>query len=154
MSLRVMSYSLERTTFIRRPRSEVFAFFADAHNLERITPSFLRFHILTPDPIEMKPGTLIDYEMKLYGFPVRWRTVIQLYKPDEVFVDVQLSGPYRSWRHRHQFTEVPGGTEMHDRVDYEMPFGIVGSVVRRLFVRASLDRIFDHRNEAIARYYQ
>jgi ligand-binding SRPBCC domain-containing protein len=144
---------LERLAFIPRPRAEVFAFFADAHNLERITPNFLRFRILTPDPIEMRAGALIDYEMRLYGVRVRWRTLIQRYEPNDFFVDVQMKGPYRSWRHRHEFKEVPGGTQMHDRVDYEMPYGILGSLVRRLFVQSSLDRIFDHRNEAIAQHF-
>jgi ligand-binding SRPBCC domain-containing protein len=148
-----MAHTLERSTFIPRPRPEVFAFFADAHNLERITPGFLRFHILTPDPIVMQPGTLIDYEMRLYGLPVRWRTVIQVFKPDDVFVDVQISGPYRSWRHRHTFLDVPGGTTMHDRVDYEMPYGPVGAIAHLLFVRRSLDRIFDYRNAGIAGYF-
>jgi ligand-binding SRPBCC domain-containing protein len=148
-----MSY-LERLTFIPRPRPEVFAFFADAHNLERITPSFLRFHILTPDPIELRAGTLIDYKMRLYGVRVRWRTLIQRYEPDDFFVDVQLKGPYKSWRHRHEFKEVPGGTQMHDRVDYEMPYGMLGLLVRMLFVQGALERIFDHRNTAIAEYFR
>ena len=145
---------LERSTFIPRPQPEVFAFFADAHNLERITPAFLRFHVLTPDPIEMHAGTLIDYEMRLYGVRVGWRTLIQRYEPDDFFVDVQLKGPYRSWRHRHEFKEVPGGTQMHDRVDYEMPYGMLGSLVRMLFVQGVLERIFDHRNTAIAQYFR
>jgi ligand-binding SRPBCC domain-containing protein len=148
-----VAYRLERTTFIPKPRHEVFQFFADAHNLERITPPFLNFHILTPDPIEMRPGTLIDYELRLYGIPVRWRTRIAEYVPDDYFVDVQLSGPYRSWHHRHDFVDRPGGTEMRDRVDYEMPFGPIGKVVRTLFVGAQLNKIFDHRNATIAQYF-
>ena len=148
-----MIYHLERSILLPRPRAEVFAFFSDARNLERITPPFLRFRILTPDPILMRPGTLIDYEIHLYGLPVRWRTRIEEYDPDSSFTDVQLSGPYRSWRHRHQFREAPAGTEMHDRVDYEMPYGILGSVTRRLFVRAALDRIFDYRSRSIAEHF-
>lgn len=149
-----MAYRLERSTFIPRQREKVFSFFSDAHNLERITPNFLRFRILTPDPIDMRPGTLIDNEMRLYGIPVRWRTIIAEFDPDTSFMDVQLSGPYRSWRHRHLFEELPNGTQMHDRVDYEMPYGFIGSIARLLFVRSALDRIFDYRNAAIADHFR
>lgn len=150
-----MVYTLERSTFIPRSRAEVFSFFSDAHNLESITPDFLRFRILTPDPIVMQVGTQIEYQMRLYGLLIRWKTLIQRFEPDEYFVDVQLSGPYRSWRHRHLFEELATGTQMHDRVDYEMPFGLVGSFVRALFVRSVLEKIFDYRNAAIAnRFHQ
>lgn len=149
-----MIYRLERSVFLPRPRPEVFAFFADARNLERITPPFLLFRILTPDPIVMRAGTLIDYEIHLYGIPVRWRTRIEEYDADSSFTDVQLSGPYRTWRHHHQFHEVPSGTEMHDRVDYEMPYGTLGALTRRLFVRAALDRIFDYRTHAITEHFK
>src|SRR3954452_6161023 len=144
-----MTYQLERSTFIPRPRAQVFAFFSDAHNLERLTPGFLQFRILTPDPIVMRPGTLIDYQIRLYRIPVRWKTRISEFNPNRSFVDVQLSGPYRTWHHLHWFTEVPGGTEMHDCVHYEMRFGFLGSMGRWLFVRSALERIFDYRNAAI-----
>jgi ligand-binding SRPBCC domain-containing protein len=148
-----MIHRLERTTFIARPRDEVFQFFADAHNLERITPSFLNFRILTPDPIEMKAGTFIDYKIGLYGIPMKWRTLIAEFVPNDYFVDVQISGPYRSWHHRHDFFDRSGGTEMRDRVDYELPFGPIGTIVRTLFVRAQLDQIFDHRNATITKFF-
>lgn len=148
-----MTYRLERSIFLLRPRAEVFAFFADAHNLERITPPFLRFRILTPDPIAMRPGTLIDYELRLYGIPVRWRTLIEEFNPDASFIDTQISGPYRSWRHQHHFQEAPGGTQMHDRVDYEMPYGFIGGITRALFVRSALDRIFDYRSQSITQHF-
>ena len=148
-----MSYLLERSLFIPRPREEVFAFFADAHNLEQITPAFLRFRILTPGPIAMKAGTLIDYQLNLHGLPVKWRTRIEEFTPPSSFVDVQLSGPYRRWHHRHEFEAVPGGTEMRDRVEYELPFGPLGALARLLFVRRSLDQIFDHRNATIAELF-
>ena len=96
-------YLLERVQRIPRPRSEVFAFFADAGNLERNTPGFLNFRILTPQPIEMKPGALIDYQLSLYGVPLSWRTRIETFDPEDSFTDVQLSGPYRSWHHRQRY---------------------------------------------------
>jgi len=143
-------HRLERSTFIPRPRSTVFAFFADAHNLERITPPFLGFRILTPDPIVMQAGTVIDYRLRLHGIPVRWRTLIAEFHPDRNFIDLQIAGPYRYWHHRHEFADAPGGTEMHDQVDYELPFGLVGEAARRLFFRSSLEGIFDHRSRVIA----
>jgi len=144
------TFRLERTQVVARPRPDVFAFFADAFNLERITPAFLRFRITTPRPIEMKPGALIDFRLRLHGVPLRWRTRIETFEPERSFTDVQLAGPYRLWRHRHDFVDVAGGTEVRDVVDYEMPLGPIGGWARRLFVARSLDRIFDFRRRAIA----
>jgi ligand-binding SRPBCC domain-containing protein len=144
-----MPYRLERTTLIPRPREEVFPFFSDAGNLERLTPKFLRFRIVTPQPIAMRAGALIDYELSLHGIPVRWRTRIESFTPNDEFVDVQLRGPYRLWHHRHTFTSVPEGTEMRDIVDYSLPFGPLGWIAHALFVRRSLRRIFDYRTDVI-----
>ena len=136
-----------------RPRGEVFAFFADPRNLERITPPFLRFRITTPGPIEMRPGALIDYRLRLYGVPVRWRTRIESFEPERSFIDVQVRGPYRRWRHRHDFLDAAGGTEVRDVVEYETPLGPVGALARRLFVARSLERIFDFRRQAVAEIF-
>jgi ligand-binding SRPBCC domain-containing protein len=145
-----VSYRLERSLFLPRPRHEVFAFFSDAGNLERITPPFLHFHITTPGLIEMKAGTVIDYNLRLHGIPIRWRTLIETFDPPVSFSDVQLKGPYRSWHHRHEFLEVPGGTEMRDTVDYDLPFPILAPIVHPLFVRPAIRKIFDYRNSVIA----
>ncbi|MFP5229017.1 MAG: SRPBCC family protein [Acidobacteriota bacterium] len=144
-----MTYWLERALFIPKPRAEVFAFFADAFNLERITPAFLRFHIVTPGPIAMHAGTLIDYELRLYGVKFRWRTRIAAYEAPDFFVDEQLKGPYRSWVHRHSFEEAPGGTLMRDRVEYALGFGPLGALAHAMLVRRSVERIFAYRNETI-----
>jgi hypothetical protein len=144
-----VSYVLERSLFIPKPRPEVFAFFADAFNLERITPPFLRFHILTPGPIAMRAGALIEYQLRLYGVKFRWKTRIAAFDPPFFFVDEQLKGPYRRWVHRHSFEEVPGGTLMRDRVEYELGFGPLGAVAHAFFVRRSVEKIFDHRNATI-----
>lgn len=149
----VAQYVLERSLMIRKPREEVFAFFADAFNLERITPAFLRFHILTPAPIAMRAGTLIEYELRLYGVKFRWKTRIEEFDPPHGFVDAQLKGPYRRWVHRHTFEEAPGGTLMRDRVEYALGMGPVGAAAHTLFVRRSVEKIFDYRNEAIGRIF-
>jgi len=144
---------LSRTQRVPRPRAEVFEFFANPANLERITPPFLRFRIVTPQPITMGVGTLIDYRLRLYGLPVRWRTVIEAYDPPFGFTDVQLRGPYRRWVHRHEFVEVAEGTEVRDRVDYELPFPVCDGLTDRLLVRPSLERIFEHRRAVIAEFF-
>jgi ligand-binding SRPBCC domain-containing protein len=148
-----MAYRLERSLFLPRPREEVFAFFSDAANLERITPPFLNFHIITPRPIAMKPGTIIDYKLRLYGIAFQWRTLIETFDPPVSFSDVQVTGPYRRWHHLHEFVEVPGGTEMRDRVDYELPFPLFAPIVHPLFVRRSVQQIFDYRNKIISEIF-
>ncbi len=137
---------LERTQIIPRSRSEVFAFFSDAFNLERITPPFLRFRILTPPPIKMAAGTVIEYRLRLFGTPIFWRTLIESWRPEESFVDSQTKGPYSLWRHTHLFEEIsPGQTLMRDTVEYALPFGLAGRLAHSLFVRRWLDEIFDYR---------
>ncbi|MEA2468615.1 MAG: hypothetical protein QOJ57_2741 [Thermoleophilaceae bacterium] len=125
--------------------AEVFPFFGDARNLEAITPPWLGFRVITPEPIEMAPGTLIEYRLKLHAIPIRWRTTIAVWEPPHRFVDVQLSGPYRMWHHTHDFSVAPDGhgTLMRDTVRYALPFGPLGSLAHSLLVRRDLARIFD-----------
>ena len=145
------AHLLTRTQLVPRPRAEVFAFFADPWNLERITPAFLRFRILTPPPLEVKAGALIDYRLSLFGLPFGWRTVIEAWEPGVRFVDRQLRGPYRRWHHSHLFEDAPGGTRMTDRVEFELPLGPLGELARVLLVDRQLAAIFDHRRQAIGR---
>jgi ligand-binding SRPBCC domain-containing protein len=140
-----MHYQLERQQFFPYPREEIFAFFAEAHNLEAITPGFLHFRILTPRPIVMHPGTLIDYTLRLFGIPFRWQTRIATFEPPHRFTDIQLHGPYRHWHHLHEFFEVSGGTLVRDHVDYALPFGLLGTVAHVCLLRRTLERIFDYR---------
>lgn len=145
------TYLLEREQLVRRPLDEVFTFFADAGNLEAITPAFLNFRILTPQPIAMQPGTLIDYQIKLVGVPLKWRTRIEEFEPPRRFVDVQLRGPYRLWHHTHEFEVVPEGTRVIDRVRYQLYLGPLGRAAHAIWVRRTLERIFDHRRRTIDR---
>jgi ligand-binding SRPBCC domain-containing protein len=148
-----VKHQLEREQLVPRPRAEVFAFFADAANLERLTPASLRFEIRTPLPIEMRAGARIDYQLSLFGLPFRWRTVIESFEPEARFVDLQMQGPYRFWRHTHEFADAPGGTLVRDRVEFELPLGPLGELARVLFVTRQLRHIFDHRRAAIERAF-
>jgi ligand-binding SRPBCC domain-containing protein len=141
---------LERTQFLPVPPDEAFRFFDRPENLADITPAELGFRILTPSPIAMKEGALIDYTIRVLGIPVRWTTLITQYDPPRGFVDQQLKGPYSFWHHTHAFRAVKGGTEMTDTVQYLLPFGPIGSLVHSLAVRRKLEAIFEHRSRVIA----
>ena len=136
------NWYLEDVFFLPYPRVQIFEFFQEARNLEFLTPPFLQFRVLTPEPVDMGDGTQIDYALKLHGIPLRWRSKISDWDPPARFVDQQLRGPYRLWHHDHHLFEVAGGTLCSDRVTYQV-FG--GRLVRSLFVVRDLDRIFRYR---------
>jgi len=132
--------------WLPRAREEIFPFFAEARNLERLTPAFLKFEVLTPAPIVMRTGLLIDYRLKVHGLPIRWRTEILDWDPPYRFVDTQLRGPYRLWHHTHTFEERDGGTLCRDEVRY-MPLG--GALINWLFVRRDVEQIFEFRRKTL-----
>ncbi|MFA6046485.1 MAG: SRPBCC family protein [Phycisphaerales bacterium] len=123
-------------------RAALFPFFADAANLNLITPPWVHFKILTPLPLEMREGALLDYRIRLHGIPIRWRTRITSWEPDRRFVDEQIKGPYYLWRHEHTFEDADGGTLCRDRVTYAHPGG---ALVHRWFVGPDVKRIFEYR---------
>jgi ligand-binding SRPBCC domain-containing protein len=143
-------YVLERHQWVPLPLDETFAFFAEPDNLPRITPPWLGFRILSPRPLVMAPGLILDYRVRLLGWPVRWRSRIEEYDPPRGFRDVQLAGPYHVWDHLHLFEEGRGGTLVHDRVGYEPPLGPLGSVLNGVIIRRQLDEIFAYRHQRIA----
>jgi ligand-binding SRPBCC domain-containing protein len=147
----VSIHRLEREQYVDQPLPDVFAFFAEAHNLERITPPWLSFEVLTPDPIEMGIGALIEYRLRVHGVPLRWTSRIEDWEPGRSFVDRQLRGPYALWHHRHTFAQAGPGTVVRDEVDYALPFGVLGDLAHPLFVRRDLERIFIYRHEAVPR---
>lgn len=144
-------HTLQREQTLPGAPDDVFAFFGDAGNLEAITPPWLSFRIVTPRPIAMGVGTLIEYRLELHGLPISWLTRIEVWEPGVRFVDQQLRGPYALWHHTHEFAAAGSNTRMTDTVRYALPFGPLGGVAHALFVRRDLDRIFDHRVTAVAR---
>lgn len=144
------THIFETELWLPVPRETVFPFFADARNLEAITPPWVNFKILTPGEIPMRPGALIDYQIRIRSFPVRWRTEITEWSPPFRFKDEQLRGPYRLWRHTHTFWEKDGGTLCHDHVCYAV---LGGALVNRLFVRNDVAKVFAFRAEALQRRF-
>jgi ligand-binding SRPBCC domain-containing protein len=144
------TFELSTTAWLPQPVDEVFAFFGDAHNLDQLTPPWLHFKVLTPRPIAMRAGTLIDYRITLRGVPMKWRTRISVWEPGCRFVDEQIRGPYLEWVHTHTFDPVDGGTLMKDTVRYRVPGG---ALVNRLFVERDVSRIFRYRLEALRRHF-
>ncbi len=142
-------YTLKAEQLVTRPLEEVFAFFERPENLTKITPPSLGFVILTPLPIEMKAGALIDYTIKVTGYRLRWWTLISTYDPPHSFVDEQIKGPYKLWHHTHRFRAVEGGTMISDEVKYALPLGLLGRTAHALFVRRQLKGIFAYREKVI-----
>ena len=142
-------YTLRRELLVPNALPEVFDFFSRAENLERITPPWMRFRILTPPPIAMKQGATIAYALRVRGIPLRWLTEIERWNPPYEFIDIQTRGPYKLWRHTHRFSEAAGGTSIVDIVEYELPFGFMGRLAHRLQVARDLSRIFDYRAQHV-----
>lgn len=137
--------------WLPQERDKVFPFFADASNLEEITPEWLRFRVISPMPIEVCTGTEIDYCLKLHGIPIRWRSRITVWDPPHRFVDEQVIGPFRQWVHEHRFTERAGGTQCADHLEYAI-FG--GVVVNKLLVARDIKKIFAYRSIRLQEVFQ
>ena len=143
-------FEFQQEMEVEAPIEKVFDFFSRAENLEKLTPGFLHFRILTPLPIEMKSGTLIDYRIKLHHIPILWRTRIDKWEPPHRFTDTQLKGPYTLWNHEHQFIKTGSGTIIKDHVSY-IPRGgwLLSPLINLLFVKKELEKIFAYRQNQI-----
>jgi ligand-binding SRPBCC domain-containing protein len=143
-------HQFDSTLVLPAPLERVFSFFADAANLEAITPPWLHFSIITPMPVEMKVGAILDHRLKVRGVSFSWRTRIQVWEPPFRFVDEQIRGPYRRWIHTHEFKEAGEGTLMRDHVEYATPLDFF---LHKLVVRPDIQRIFDFRAAALAKHF-
>jgi ligand-binding SRPBCC domain-containing protein len=144
------NFFLHTEQLLRAPLDTLYPFFADAQNLEELTPPFLRFRIRTPMPIEMRVGALIDYRIHLHGIPVPWRTRIASWEPPFRFVDEQVWGPYLRWHHEHRFVDEGAATRVIDHVEYRVP---LGAPVERFLVRNDLRTIFEYRRAQMAKRF-
>ena len=147
-------FKLRYSQTVNASLDEVFDFFSNPENLSILTPRKLNFTILSPKPIIMKEGQIIDYTIKLLGIEVRWKTIITEYNGKNKFVDQQLKGPYSMWHHTHEFKEFNGSIDMIDNISYVMPFGILGQIINKVWVKRDLDNIFKYRQRAIIKYFK
>ena len=146
-------YSLNFKQKINAPIEEVFDFFSKPENLSKITPPKLNFTILTPTPIKMMKGQIIDYTIKLIGFKVHWRTLITDYEPAYSFIDQQIKGPYSIWHHQHTFKKIKNSVEIYDDIQYSIPFGIIGRILHYFWIRKELENIFKYREKVINKIF-
>ena len=147
-------YTLRKKQKISKNISVVFDFFSKPENLSVITPPNMGFNILTPSPIEMKEGALIDYTVKILGFPIRWRTLITKYDSPNIFIDQQLKGPYSIWHHTHTFKKIDENeTLIEDCVIYGVPFGLIGRLIHFLYIKRDLNKIFSYRSKKISKLF-
>jgi ligand-binding SRPBCC domain-containing protein len=140
------TFWLKKQIWLAQPREKVFGFFADPQNLSRLTPAWLNFAMARAAPPVVKPGTLLDYRLRLRGIPIRWRSEITAWDPPNRFVDRQIKGPYSLWIHEHLFEEKQGGTLVRDNVQYAVPGG---KLVQKLLVAPDLERIFNYRHQVL-----
>jgi ligand-binding SRPBCC domain-containing protein len=146
---------LERRVWLPRPRPEVFQFFADPRNLSLVNPPASGLRWLTPPPSTLAAGEVIDFEIRIYGFPVRWRVFIREFDPPYRFVDAQLWGPFARWEHRHRFLEGPPerdggpGTWVEDRVTYRLPLGALGQLAHAIAIERKIAGLFDYRDRRL-----
>jgi ligand-binding SRPBCC domain-containing protein len=146
-------YILRAEQFVPRPLPEVFEFFSDAKSLHRLTPAWMQFRILSVDPEPVQQGTLIRYSLRWRMFPIHWTTEITAWEPPHRFVDIQLKGPYKLWRHEHRFVAEGDGTRILDEVHYQLPFGPFGRIAHALKIKKDVEGIFTYRREAVGKIF-
>jgi len=144
-------HRLETELWLPRPRDQVFQFFADPRNLERLTPDWIQFEMVTPPEVNIGQGTLLDYRLRLHRIPLRWQSEIAVWDPPARFVDRQTRGPYSKWVHEHTFNERDGGTLIGDRVEYAVPGG---RLVQKFLVAPDLERIFNYRHRVLEEIFK
>jgi len=145
-------YTLKRSQVLPYSIEHLFSFFDRPENLEKMTPAHLNFQMLTPQPVKMHCGAVIDYTIKIWSFPMRWTTLITDYNPPHSFIDLQLKGPYAYWHHEHRFTSQDDQTLMEDQVTYALPLGPLGRLAHRIKIEKDLTHIFNYRANKITEF--
>lgn len=143
------TYTLSFAQHVPQPLAEVFDFFSRAENLEALTPPWLNFKILEVNPQPVQQGTLINYSLRVHGIPLRWTSEIVEWEPPHRFVDLQLRGPYKLWRHEHRFEARDGGTLIADTINLALPLGVLGEIAYKIKVKSDIEEIFAFRKEKI-----
>ena len=144
------TYWLRKTIWLPRSRAEIFEFFSNPGNLDRLTPAWLNFAIQTPATSQIKQGALLDYRLRLHGIPIRWQSEIAVWEPPHRFVDRQTKGPYSLWLHEHTFEDRDNGTLVGDNVEYALPGGII---VQKFLVAPDIERIFNYRHKVLTELF-
>lgn len=147
-------YIIEREQIINKKLEDIFPFFTEAENLAIITPSWLKFKIRSKSTKYMQLGSEFNYTIKFFGLPMFWKTKITKYEPTYLFVDEQLRGPYKKWIHEHSYTDKGDKTIIHDKVEYDLYGGIFKSVIHQLFVKRSVQKIFEYRKTILGEYFE
>ncbi|WP_343606520.1 SRPBCC family protein [Fluviicola sp.] len=149
-----MMYQIKRTQLVKTDLETCWKFFSAPENLQKITPGYMKFRVLTETPAEIYEGLIIAYKISpVMHIPLSWVTEITVVEDQRYFVDEQRQGPYKMWHHEHHFKAVEGGVEMTDIVSYSLPFGILGKLAHRLFVRKQLEGIFDYRFQEVEKRF-
>jgi ligand-binding SRPBCC domain-containing protein len=151
--IELKKYVYKHVMIVSKSVENTFEFFSHPENLGKVTPSYLQFTFLTPLPVEMRKGTIIDYRLTIYKFRVHWRTEITLWEPPHRFIDKQIKGPYRLWVHEHTFESVNSGTRMTDLVEYAVPGGILAPLIHSFFVRKDIEKIFRFRELTFSKIF-
>ncbi len=147
-------YQIKRTQLVKTDLETCWKFFSAPENLQKITPGYMKFRVLTETPAEIYEGLIIAYKISpVMHIPLSWVTEITVVEDQRYFVDEQRQGPYKMWHHEHHFKAVEGGVEMTDIVSYSLPFGILGKLAHRLFVRKQLEGIFDYRFQEVEKRF-
>lgn len=139
--------------WINRTPEEIFDFFSDEKNLELITPESLEFKVVRKSTEAIEQDTFIDYKIKIHGIPCKWKTHISDFQKNITFVDEQMIGPYKNWKHRHNFIPLNGGTLIEDYIEYKVPLGAIGNLITGSFIRKDITKIFSYRQKVIARTF-
>ncbi len=142
----MQTYRLKKSIWLAQPRAIIFDFFSNPRNLDRLTPAWLNFAILTPATSAIQQGSLLNYRLRIRGIPMRWQSEISIWDPPHRFVDRQTRGPYSLWVHEHTFEELDNGTVVGDNVEYAVPGG---SLVQKFLVAPDLERIFNYRHKIL-----